>query len=99
MLKHYLILAIKVLRRRKFFTFISLFGIMASIESGFGASILMTEQIHEALQAGRLVQLGPELPAMKRIIVRAPRAPRGRSDRELAAPFSVARSDPFWAAP
>jgi len=51
--------------------------IQTMLESGFGASILMAEQINEALHAGRLATLGPALPAMKRIIARAPTAPRG----------------------
>lgn len=50
--------------------------IQSMVESGFGASILMTEQVNEALSAGRLVALGPELPPMKRIILRARTAPR-----------------------
>ncbi len=51
--------------------------IQSMIESGFGASILMTEQVNAAIAAGRLVALAPELPPMKQIIVRAPTAPRG----------------------
>jgi len=50
--------------------------IQSMIEGGFGASILMTEQVKDALNAGRLVALGPELPPMKRIVVRAKKAPR-----------------------
>jgi LysR family transcriptional regulator, low CO2-responsive transcriptional regulator len=50
--------------------------IQSMVEGGSGASILMTEQVKEALNAGRLVALGPELPPMKRIIVRAQTAPR-----------------------
>ncbi len=50
--------------------------IQSMIESGFGASILMTEQVKDALSAGRLVTLGPELPPMKRVILRARTAPR-----------------------
>ncbi len=51
--------------------------IQSMVEGGFGASILMIEQVHDALRTGRLVSLGPELQPMKRIIVRAPAAPRG----------------------
>ncbi len=51
--------------------------IQTMIESGFGASILMAEQVNEAVRARRLAVLGPELPPMKRIIARAPTAPRG----------------------
>jgi hypothetical protein len=47
------------------------------IEGGFGASILMLEQVREALDAGRLARLTPDLPPMKRIIARARSAPRG----------------------
>lgn len=51
--------------------------IQSMVESGFGASILMLEQVKEALHEGRLVAFGPNLAPMKRIIARAPSAPRG----------------------
>ncbi|MBO9671234.1 MAG: LysR family transcriptional regulator [Sphingobium sp.] len=51
--------------------------IQSMVESGFGASILMLEQVKGALEEGRLVALGPNLTPMKRIIARAPSAPRG----------------------
>ena len=47
------------------------------VEQGFGATILMEEQVREALAAGRLVAIGPRLAPMKRIIVSAPSAPPG----------------------
>lgn len=51
--------------------------VQSMAESGFGASILMQEQVEDALAAGRLVRMDPALAPMKRIIVRAPTAPRG----------------------
>jgi molybdate transport repressor ModE-like protein len=51
--------------------------IQTMVESGFGASILMLEQVKDALNRGELVTLGPNLAPMKRIIARAPSAPRG----------------------
>lgn len=51
--------------------------IQSMVESGFGASILMLEQVKEALRGGQLVALGPNLAPMKRIVARAPSAPRG----------------------
>lgn len=51
--------------------------IQAMVEGGTGASILMLEQVKEALHGGRLVAFGPSLTPMKRIIARAPSAPRG----------------------
>jgi DNA-binding transcriptional LysR family regulator len=51
--------------------------IQTMVESGFGASILMREQVKDALHSGQLVAIGPNLAPMKRIIARAPSAPRG----------------------
>jgi DNA-binding transcriptional LysR family regulator len=51
--------------------------IQSMVEGGIGASILMLEQVKEALHGGQLVAIGPNLPPMKRIIARAPSAPRG----------------------
>lgn len=51
--------------------------IQSMVESGFGASILMLEQVSDALRAGTLAAFGPSLTPMKRIIARAPSAPRG----------------------
>jgi molybdate transport repressor ModE-like protein len=51
--------------------------IQTMVESGFGASILMREQVKDALDDGQLVAIGPNLTPMKRIIARAPSAPRG----------------------
>lgn len=51
--------------------------IQSMVESGFGATILMLEQVKDALHEGRLVALDPNLTPMKRIIARAPSAPRG----------------------
>jgi DNA-binding transcriptional LysR family regulator len=51
--------------------------VQSMIESGFGASILMLEQVRGAIDAGRLARLAPDLPPMKRIIARARSAPRG----------------------
>lgn len=51
--------------------------IQSMVESGFGASILMLEQVKDALLGGQLVAFGPNLAPMKRIIARAPSAPRG----------------------
>ena len=50
--------------------------IQTMVESGFGASILMREQVDDAIAAGRLAILGPPLPPIKRIIARGPSAPR-----------------------
>ncbi|MBO9576928.1 MAG: LysR family transcriptional regulator [Sphingobium sp.] len=50
--------------------------LQAMIETGAGASVLMHEQVEEALVAGRLVALTPKLDSMKRILIRAPGAPR-----------------------
>ncbi len=50
--------------------------IQTMVESGFGAGILMREQVKDALNSGRLVAIGPNLAPMKRIIARAPSAPR-----------------------
>lgn len=51
--------------------------VQSMMEAGLGASILPIEQIRDAIDAGRLVALGPELPPMKRFVVRAPTAPPG----------------------
>lgn len=51
--------------------------IQTIVESGFGASILIHEQVKDALRDGQLVALGPALAPMKRVIARAPSAPRG----------------------
>lgn len=51
--------------------------IQSMVENGFGVSILMLEQVKDALQEGRLVAFGPNLTPMKRIVARAPSAPRG----------------------
>jgi LysR family transcriptional regulator, low CO2-responsive transcriptional regulator len=51
--------------------------IQSMVESGFGASILMLEQVKDALRGGQLVALEPKLAPMKQIIARAPSAPRG----------------------
>jgi DNA-binding transcriptional LysR family regulator len=51
--------------------------VQSMIESGFGASVLMLEQVREAISAGRLAVIKPDIAPMMRIIVRAPTAPRG----------------------
>ena len=51
--------------------------IQSMVENGFGASILMLEQVKDALRGGQLIAFGPNLSPMKRIIARAPAAPRG----------------------
>jgi len=68
MLIHYLVLAVKVLRRRKFFTFISLFGIAftllvltvvaAMLDHAFGPDANEPRQ-DRTLYAGRAVMYGP----------------------------------------
>ena len=67
--------------------------VQSMIESGFGASILMLEQVDDALSSGRLVGMGPELAPMKRIIVRAKTAPRGTEvlERSLVDALRAAR--------
>ena len=40
------------------------------IETGRGVGVLFDEQVGEALAAGRLVRIGPELPSMPRVILR-----------------------------
>jgi hypothetical protein len=42
----------------------------------------MEEQVAPAIVAGRLVTLGPELEPMRRIIARAPMAPRAAEEIE-----------------
>jgi len=54
----------------------------AMAESGLGASVLICEQVSEALKAGRLAAFGPALPPMKRIILRASDAPPGTEPLE-----------------
>jgi DNA-binding transcriptional LysR family regulator len=49
--------------------------VQSMVESGFGASILMLEQMRGAIDAGHLATLRPDLPPMKRFIVRARTAP------------------------
>ena len=68
MLNHYLVLAVKVLLRRKFFTFISLFGIsftllvltvvVALFDHSFGPGVEEPRQ-DRTLYAGRAVMYGP----------------------------------------
>jgi putative ABC transport system permease protein len=68
MLNHYLVLAVKVLLRRKFFTFISLFGISftllvltvvaAMLDHSFGPGVEEPRQ-NRTLYAGRAVMYGP----------------------------------------
>jgi len=50
--------------------------IQTMVEDGLGVTILMEEQVAEAIAAGRLVRFGPELEPMRRIMARSPRAPR-----------------------
>ena len=50
--------------------------IQTMVENGFGASVLMIEQVKEALNGGRLVAFGPRLAPLKQILARAPSAPR-----------------------
>lgn len=59
--------------------------LQSMIETGGGASVLMREQVEDALVAGRLATLGPGLEPMKRILIRASGAPRGTEmlEREL----------------
>jgi LysR family transcriptional regulator, low CO2-responsive transcriptional regulator len=45
-------------------------------ESGFGASVLMREQVEAAILAGRLAAIDVPIAPMKRIVVRAATAPR-----------------------
>lgn len=40
------------------------------VETGTGVSVLFDEQVGEALAAGRLARIGPELPSMPRVILR-----------------------------
>ena len=64
----------------------------AMAESGAGASVLPCEQVAPAMKAGRLVSFGPPLAPMKRIILRAPTAPRGTEalERSLAQALRAA---------
>jgi LysR family nitrogen assimilation transcriptional regulator len=56
------------------------------VEDGQGVTVLMREQLAASIAEGRLEVIGPELPAMKRIIARSNRAPDGtRVVEELLA--------------
>lgn len=58
--------------------YVEFFDVLQTMaEQGVGISILMLEQVDEAIHAGRLVRLDPALPAMRRVLVRSPRARRG----------------------
>jgi DNA-binding transcriptional LysR family regulator len=56
--------------------------IQSIVEDGLGVSILMEEQVAPAIAAGRLVAFGPALEPMRRIIARAPQAPRATEELE-----------------
>jgi DNA-binding transcriptional LysR family regulator len=69
--------------------------IQSMVEEGLGVSILMEEQVSDALAAGRLVRIGPELEPMRRIMARSPLAPRAAEALERLLIRQVNHSAPF----
>ncbi|MBN8829327.1 MAG: LysR family transcriptional regulator [Sphingomonadales bacterium] len=69
--------------------------IQTMVEEGMGVSILMEEQVADALAAGRLVRFGPPMEPMRRIMARSPLAPRAAEALERLLIRQVSQRAPF----